>query len=205
MGMTKKLIAIDIDDVLADTTEALRLHVNERYNVDLQPEYYLIDGEYRGYYERVWEQHGLHEEGIFDSFRDRLIKQDVEVKPIPSAQFGIGELLKKFNIIFVTARSSKWEEATRGWFNTYFKDKDIKLYFSNGISLSDQNAKTKGEICKELGASYLIDDNTEHCQSAIDQGIGAILFGNFGWQRHLPNGAVKCEDWPAVLEYFDGR
>jgi hypothetical protein len=51
----------------------------------------------------------------------------------------------------------------------------------------------------------LIDDNEEHIQSALDQGLDTILFGEYGWQHGAPQGTVVCKDWPAVLEYLSGR
>jgi hypothetical protein len=62
---------------------------------------------------------------------------------------------------------------------------------------------TKGQICKKLGASYLIDDNVGHCEKAIEEGVSAVLFGEYGWHGDAPDKLVRCKDWPAVLEYFD--
>lgn len=42
---SKLIIAIDIDDVIAASTESLRLAVNERHNAALTPEHYEIDAD----------------------------------------------------------------------------------------------------------------------------------------------------------------
>ena len=46
---------------------------------------------------------------------------------------------------------------------------------------------------------------TEHCISASEYQVEAILFGEFGWHLDVPNNMQRCKDWPAVLEYFNGR
>ena len=44
-------------------------------------------------------------------------------------------------------------------------DGDIELYFSEaGIETSSM---TKGQICKEIGATWFIDDVPKHCESAL--------------------------------------
>jgi glycerol uptake facilitator-like aquaporin len=55
----------------------------------------------------------------------------------------------------------------------------------------------------KLGASWLIDDNPEHCLSAIAHGIETVLFGEYGWHFNAPEHLTRCKDWRAVLEYFD--
>ena len=52
--MDKPIIAVDIDDVLADSTDALRRVINERLGVNLTPEDYLIKEDYWDHYEEVW-------------------------------------------------------------------------------------------------------------------------------------------------------
>lgn len=196
-------IAIDIDDVLAGTSDAIRRSINVRFNIDLQPKDYTIKAKYWDYYEEVWKAHGLTDPEILKDFYADVIAENVDITILPSANFAIEELSKKFNIIFITSRDKSWEAVTRKWFVNNFNNTDISLYFANNHK--DSKAKTKGELCVELGAFLLIDDNTDHCRSALDKGIEAILFGQYGWHITIPEGAKQCKDWPAVLEYINGR
>lgn len=68
----------------------------------------------------------------------------------------------------------------------------------------DQKA-TKAAICTSIGASYLIDDNLEHCALAAESGLDCLLFGEYGWNKAeiLPKGVTRVKDWHAVLEYFN--
>ena len=65
--------------------------------------------------------------------------------------------------------------------------------------------KTKGELCQELNVSWLIDDNPEHCLSAVDAGVEAILFGEYGWHHEAPMHLTRCKDWPSVVDYFNEK
>jgi 5'(3')-deoxyribonucleotidase len=200
LNRSKQTIAIDIDDVIANTTEALRVRVNERVGVNLQPEHYQVKGEYWGYYTRVWHAHGLAEKVHYGDIVQEMSDDQSYVPLLPGAALAIDELAKKFNLILITARESSWEVATRQWIDAHLTGKFIELYFM--ANHHDATAKNKGQLCRELGASWLIDDNAEHCQAAINEGIQAVLFGNYGWQLLIPKAAVRCMDWPAVVEYF---
>lgn len=194
-------IAIDIDDVLADSTESLRMLVNERIGANLTTKDYRVPGEYWGYYERVWQQHGIAERLNFKELNAEMTIDQSHVPLMPGATFAINELRKKYQVIALTARDVSWERATRAWFQEHLGD--TELYFIGNRHAVD--SKTKGQLCRSLDVSILIDDNPGHCQSALDEGIEAILFGEYGWHTGLPEEIVRCKDWSAVMEYLSDR
>ncbi len=198
---SRPVIAIDIDDTIADSTESLRQLVNRRWNVHLTKDDYRIPGNYRKYYEQVWARHGLVDKVKYADLEDEMVIDQSHVPLMEGAEEAIGELKKIAHVIFITARHVSWEAATRKWFSDVLAHNDIELYFSEGMS--NTGAMTKGQLCKEFGASWLIDDNPSHCLTAIDEGVNTILFGEYGW--HIGDGLqkmVKCKSWPDVTEYF---
>lgn len=200
--MTKRTIAIDIDDVIADSTEALRVSVNERTGAALTRDHYLkVGGEYWGYYERVWRAHDLISQVSYKEYAAAMAKDQSSVPLLPGADLAIRELAKRFHIIFITARDKKSEQETRRWIREHFAANDFEVYFCE--SHTDTTAKTKGQLCKDFGASILIDDNVGHCQSALDENLSAILFGEYGWQADVPKGMVRCFDWSEVIRQLD--
>jgi 5'(3')-deoxyribonucleotidase len=203
--MSKPIIAVDIDDVIADTTDAIRLWGNAKSGIEMTKEHYSIPGEYWGYYERVWEQKGLNGVLIYDDAESSLIADELEVPLLAGASFAIKELQKQYSVVLITSRTPLMEPVTRRWIDEHFAGLDIQLYFAKNPKNAVGPAKTKGQLCKELGAFLLIDDNVDHCQSVLDERLEAVLFGDYGWQTGLPKGAVRCNDWPAVLEYMNGR
>jgi len=200
--MNKPIIAVDIDDVIAESTEAFRKVVNSHAGIDLQPEDYRIEGPYGDYYEEVWRAHGVVERIDKQALLDQMHYDQSHIPLMPGAEFAIGQLQKRYEIVLVTARDEGWEKATRIWLHQQFGAEPPRIYFSDA-HLKVDDRKTKGEICKEIGAKWMIDDNPEHCQSVLDHGVKAILFGEYGWHKNVPAGTVKCKDWQAVLEYFD--
>ncbi len=199
----KEIIAVDIDDVIADSTESLRLRVNKHLGVELTKEHYQIPGEYWGYYERVWRTHGVEERLSTIPLDEEMEQDQLHVPLLAGASFALGELSKKYDIVLITARDASWEKATKAWLEHHFGDFFVGLHFSR--SKVNAEHESKGKIAKSLGASWLIDDNPDHCRSAIDNGLEAILFGNYGWHTTVPDGVVRCKDWPEVLEHFNAR
>lgn len=199
---TKQLIAIDIDDTIADSTESLRLKVNKQLAIDLPQEAYRINADYWGYYERVWEAHDVS--GLsYDDLTKEMVDDQSHVPLLPSAELAIYQLAEQYEIVLITARDKSWEAATRRWLADNLGGKVAEVYFTSAHK--DKRDMTKGQLCRHLGAKVLIDDNVEHCQSALDEGIEAILFGQYGWHHTAPKSMRCCKDWQSVLEYFDGR
>lgn len=198
--MTKQLVVIDVDDVLADTTEALRHFVNSEYGYSLDRPHYQVEGAYWGYYEMVWSQHDINGDGILDRFHQENSKGIIAIEPIEGAKTAINVLAKKFRLAAVSSRTSIQEEQTKRWLKSVFGDVFESVYCID----SRLTGVTKGDFCLKLGAKYLIDDNTEHCTTAAEVGVTPILFGIRGWQSE-PERFTRCLDWKAVTEYFDGR
>lgn len=200
--MSKKTIAIDIDDTIAETLEAFRKKANEYADSSLEPADYVIEADYWRYYEEVWERHGIADLVSTDRVYEDLHTDQSLVPLLPGAQFAVGELMKRYNIVLITARDPRWETATKKWLLQQFGDDAPELYFSQAHR--DAKHKTKGQICVDLRAEWLIDDNVEHCLGALREGVVALLFGNYGWQHKAPNNLISCPDWQSVLEYFNG-
>jgi 5'(3')-deoxyribonucleotidase len=198
----KPIIAVDIDDVIPESTEAFRKVVNAHAGFDLRPEHYKIEGSYWGYYDQVWKTHGVAELVDRDQLMHQMHVDQSHVPLLPGSAYAIGRLQQNFTIVLVTARDPKWQGATSNWLSEQFGTSVPALYFSEAHR-GVEGSKTKGEICRELGAQWMIDDNPGHCQTVLDCGVTAILFGEYGWHIDIPVGTVRCKDWQVVLEYLD--
>ncbi len=200
--MTKKpIIAVDIDDVLAQGTESLRLEVNRRLGVNLEPKHYAVPGEYWGYYEAVWQQHGLQGRISMEELNPQMIKDQSHVPSFTEAYPVLARLKQDYDLVVVTARIPAFEEATHRWLKLHFADMFQGIYFAG----HHNHAKNKGELCKELGVDWLIDDNIDHAHSALEKGIKVVLFGQYGWHigKKVDEAVVRCNDWPAIGVMFD--
>ena len=203
-NQTRKKIAIDIDDVVAMTTEAVRIWANRETGVVLQPEdYFLTEGGYWNYYEAVWERHGIADKLSFGDFLDNMDKDQSHIAALHDARRVIAQLKKTYDVVFITARRLVHKDSTRQWLDATI-DATIPLYLSQN-PFANEAAQSKGEICAELGVDILIDDNVDNCQSALQYGVEAILFGNYGWNAEPPADVLRCVSWRDVEELLDGR
>lgn len=201
--MSKPIIAFDLDDVLADSTEFWRTEVNKRTGAKLSKQHYKIKGSYSSYYEEVWQIHGIDHLIKTDDLDDQMIRDQSEVFVSTEAIEVLGELAKDYDLAIVSARTAQQSAETMKWLAANYGDIFSHVRLADGpIGI---NKKNKGEICKEIGASWLVDDHVDHCIAAQNNGLTGILFGEYGWQHTAPKELTRCKNWATVLEYFDGK
>lgn len=196
-------IALDIDDVTAEFTDAVRLWVNNATGVDLQPHHYQTKHDFWMHFKSVWAENGISDLVDYDQFNNELAVDQSHVRVIPGAKQAIVALKQKYEVVFITARGPAQYDATRHWLDKHI-DPSIPLYLAYNPTVQS-TPQSKGELCVELGAQLLIDDNAENCLDAIDNGADAILFGDYGWNAHASESLNRCANWQEVLENIDGR
>lgn len=199
--MSKPVIAIDIDDVLGDETEAVRLFVNQHLGLNLSRQDYLVDGEYKGYWESIWGTAREQGEEVYEAYVASGSKYNHV--PVEGAIDAIAQLKRRYKLVIVTARGERHVENTHRWLVQHYADAFSHVEF---MPLWGDDV-TKAHIAGTHGASYLIDDNYDHCRIAAEAGMEALLFGEYGWSRtrEIHPGITRVKNWTAVLEYFDGR
>lgn len=194
--MSRVLIALDIDEVLANIVDYVRLWANDITGSSLHAKDYFTRDEFWNYYNAIWERHGLADQVNFDMVLQKMAEDQSDIAVIEGARSAIARLKERFDIVFITSRPAYQEEATRRWLDEHI-DASIPLYISFHPGIND-TARSKGEICAELGAKYLVDDNIGNCQSAEQYGVTPILFGMYGWNEDAPTNLKRCLNWPDV-------
>lgn len=201
--MGRQRIAVDCDDVIANVNDSVREFINASYGLKHTAEDYRVAGDYRGYWARIW---GVSEAQSDDWF-SRYISSGrmTHLDPVDGALETLEGLASRYSLVLVTARSALEVEYTEQWLDRHAPSLFDDVTFVHRWRRAPDHQVTKGEICRELKADYLIDDNYEHCQSAATLGTKAILFGDYGWNREyeLSGDVVRAADWQAVREYFD--
>jgi uncharacterized HAD superfamily protein len=203
MSATITRIGLDIDDVTAELTDAVRLWANNVAGADLQPYHYQTQHDFWVHFKSVWAENGLSHLVDYNKFNDQLAVDQSHVKVIPGARKAIAALKQKYEIVFITSRGPTQYDATRQWLDKHI-DPSIPLYLANNPTVQS-SPQSKGQLCVELDVQLLIDDNAENCLDAIDNGADAILFGDYGWNAHAPDSIHRCCDWTEVLRYLDDR
>lgn len=201
--MSKPVIAIDIDDVLAANAEGFVAFSNERWGTNLRPE------DYHEHWAELWQvDHEetqrraveLHASGIIGKYRH-----------YDEAKAVLAKLKKSYRLIVATSRRTSVEPETRAWLDMHFEGMFDEIHFAGifdkKVFSKETWAHTKAEIFSAIGARYVIDDQLKHCVAAAELGIETVLFGDYPWNQtdKLPDNITRCHDWVAVEKYFDGK
>jgi 5'(3')-deoxyribonucleotidase len=199
---SKRVIAVDVDDVLAAEAEFIIAYGNKHWGHTL-----TVD-EYQENWAAMWgvdidelERRAaeLHRPGLLTSYR-----------LIDGAKEALQTLKKRYDLVILTSRRQVVKEETMAWLNDVFGGVFREVHFTgfwDTIS-AESHLLTKGELAKQIGAEYLIDDQPKHCVAAAEAGVQSLLFGDYYAEVRnitLPPKVTRCKDWSEVLEFFDGQ
>ena len=190
-------VAIDVDDVLAAHADAFISFSNRRYGTNFSIEDYHDD------WPKLW---GISHEEMEKRAKEFHTTQSVaKYQLIQEADNVILKLKESYRLFLVTARPKYNIESTYDWINRNFSGVFEDIHF---VPIWEpNNTVTKADICKQIGADFLIDDLPQHCNIAAQGGIKALLFGDYSWNRNeeILNGVTRVKDWNEVLKYFNEK
>ncbi|MGI9028090.1 MAG: 5' nucleotidase, NT5C type [Candidatus Saccharimonadales bacterium] len=190
----QQTIGVDIDDVLAAHLPAFVKYSNDTYNTGLTAE------TYEEYWPNLW---NISMDETLKRAREFHELTVASYERIADADSVLANLSKKYRLVIVTARPKYNIEATHEWIGQHFKDVFDDIHF---VPIWEPDNKvTKADICKQIGADYLIDDIPRHCNFAAEAGVAALLFGGYTWSRdHLVHDdVVRVNNWHEVGEHFN--
>lgn len=197
--MSRPVIVCDIDDVVFPFIDGMASHYNAKYGAQLTAEDFISFD-----FTDVWG--GTQEEA--NAIVEEFLHTDVlHLEPLDGVVEAFTRLKEDFDIVMVTARNGIFEKGTTAWLRTHMSDLFSNVIFAGNYH-DGRGYRTKGEICKELGAVLIIDDHPSNVMSAVEAGTDGILFGNKQWTlegvEQRPE-IKHCEDWAQVLEYIYGQ
>lgn len=105
--------------------------------------------------------------------------------------------LKKFASLHnITARCESLRPVTEEMLRTHMPNIFTKLHLTNGITSLNHNKKlSKVDICNEIGAFVLIDDNPYQINDFTNSNV-TLLVPDRPWnQAQLPEGVIRCGSW----------
>ncbi len=188
------IIAVDLDDVLADSLTSFIEFYNKYYDKSLKYKDFTaytlneIKGISREEENKILEH--FDESEYFDN-----------IKPIKGAVEAVEELSKKHEIIIITSRTRDKEEKTKNWVRRFLKG--IKrIYFIR--QNYHEKPKTKVEICKEINANLLIEDNLTYAENCAKNGIKVLLF-DYPWNQaeNLPPLIKRVKSWIQISKILE--
>ncbi|KAK0208395.1 hypothetical protein DFS33DRAFT_1411819 [Desarmillaria ectypa] len=175
------VIAVDLDDVLAQTNHIVADWHNEVYGTRMDISHF--------YYYYYWKNPfwGTPKQ-TFDKIKEFYQTPRIfQANPVPGAREGTLSLKDMgFKLIIVTARAP--DTADESW--TWFKDPH-KTGHEIVTKLS------KAQVCADLNARVLIDDSSENalqCATAMPVATCVLLFGDYEWNKRISGPEDASDD-----------
>lgn len=193
--MKNKKIAIDVDEVLANTLPAMIDFHNETYDTNLKTEDFKYDRLYK-----VWG--GDEEEELLKVRNFYKSKHFREIVPVHNSEYAIKELTKDFDLFVVTARGDDIADITKEWIYSYYPNCFDDIYFANHYA-SPNEYVPKSKLCSNFGASFLVDDSFEYATDCVSGDREVLLF-DYPWNRGftLVEGITRVYSWEEILGFF---
>ena len=188
------IIAVDLDDTLADSLASFIEFYNGNHKEKLKHEDFTAYtlNEIMGMPKE--EENKLLEEFDNSRYYD-------EIKPLKEAVEAISKLSEKHKIIIITSRPEKFEKKTREWVQKNFPK--IKEIIFTRKEYSVKHIK-KCDICKEIKADILIDDNLAYALDCEKAGVSAILI-DYPWNQNNNLGKLitRVKSWDEIIKVIE--
>ena len=105
------------------------------------------------------------------------------VAPVGGARESLERLRRAgCDLVVVTSRQHCIEEQTRQWLEAHFPGIFSEVHFGNHFALEGASRR-KSEICRDVGAHVLVDDNPQYALDCAEAGVEVMLFD---WERRYP-------------------
>jgi 5'(3')-deoxyribonucleotidase len=190
----QSLLAVDMDDVLFDFLGEFFIWHNKVFGSEYSP----ADMVYAKLWE-VWD--GSKEEAL-----ERILRfwEEIDLsamEPISGAKEALKELKKNYRLAVVSARFENTLEASQLWLDKYFGDVFDDVILGISDPMAQERQRSKAEVCVDIGAKLLIDDQLVHAVECSKVGIAAIVFGEqaHNQSNELPAGVRRVADWDEIV------
>lgn len=193
--MNKPVIAVDVDDVMVPHFGELARFASGEFGIQLTARDMFYDGSV----DAIMARTGRDREEIMSRVDSFLMADEFYIDPVPGAKEVLPKLAENHELVIVTSRPQPMKEPTLFWlekhFPAIFSQVRVVGHERWGIGVAP-----KAGIFRELGVSILIDDHPQHCKAAAEQGIRALLFGEYPWSdtTGLPEEIEQVRDWTEV-------
>ena len=184
-------IAVDLDEVLAETLDSIIIFHNKRYGTFHRKEQFL-----RYAFWTVWG--GTRKQAI-QKVHDFFCTPEADsIQPVEGARQTLTALRKagcRFSV--VTARPDAFLSVTERWVERHFPDLFSGIYFTNHFGQTG-SVKRKVDVCEELGARVLVEDDLRHVSDCLATDIRVLLFDRPWNQKDVPLGVDRIRSWDEV-------
>lgn len=189
-----KTIAVDCDEVLVELVDkAIALDKSKITKLIWKKE------DIKDYYLSNYLDISLEE--AVDFFKKALYDdfEKLELKKMDFAFEWVKTLKQEWkDLQIVTARSEAFEEYTKKYIEKNFPNIFSDIHFGRHFT---ENSKNKSEICKEIWASLIIEDNFDYALECAKNGIEAILLEKpwNTWRQEKHKNIHRIKSWKDLI------
>ncbi len=182
-------IGIDVDEIVVEFTKGYLRFYTAKYNKKV-----LFENLFS--YD-LWLPLGISKEEAFELAEEYYNSKDFEnIEVVEGAVQGINDLAEENEIFFITSRPVKIKQKTYNFLKAHFPNLNLKLIHSKHYQLP---GKKKSELCKELGISFLIEDDERNVLDCAKEGVKVIVLSK-PWNKNLQeqSNIIKANNWREV-------
>ena len=190
--MGYKVIAIDLDDVIINSSPIVAAYYNKTYGTKV---------ELKDMYSENLEAWGVSDRKVSIARVEKFLATEEFLNIAPDKKIinTIAALSKKYELHIITGRSYLIEAETRKHIEHYFPNIFKSVEFTD---LYTHKKRNKADVCMTIRAELLIEDHLGHALPVAEAGIDVLLFGNYPWNQtmNLPANMTRVNNWEDVTE-----
>lgn len=188
-------IALDLDEVLCPFARPFHsFHRGNRRCSSKPMKYY----NFARHYGMSDHQSKLEVASFYNS------KECADITPLEFSQDAVSLLNEQYMLTVVTGRQYYARDVTYDFIDKYFHGMFHDVIFTNSFSLNGPEV-SKSDVCKDIKAGLLIDDNLNTCIDVTNEELDAYLFGDYDWNRgssknayiHIP----RISNWENFIKH----
>lgn len=185
------IIAVDVDEVIAQFLDAWLAFYNSRNNTAWQAD------QFHSY--NFWEVVGGDKESMVELTHEFFKSPEFQnIRPVEDAVEGISALARVHELVIITARPQEISEMTLSWLDTYFPRAFKRVHLTNQFSKLGY-WRSKAAVCVEEHASVLIEDNAEYALECARSGVRVLLVDK-PWNKDVSHDLiVRVHSWKDIL------
>lgn len=188
------MIALDVDEVLADFLAKMIEYHNQEYGTSLKrSDFYTYD------WWHVWG--GTADEAFHKLYQFMLSPMNDEVMPILGAVEGVRALKEAgHRLAVITGRPKQVSYLTEEWLERWFAGL-IDEFHSTDMHIFNHGSDSKGTLCRDLHADLLIDDMYKYGEECTQFSVPFFLFDS-PWNRdyQLKPSMRRVKSWSEITE-----
>lgn len=193
----KKVLGVDLDNVLMDFNAAMMAHHNTHHGTS-----YVGDDVTTTDLADIWQ---CTAEECFDRVNAFYCSSHhEEALPEPGAPEITQRLAEKHDLYVITSRPQEVETYTKSWLDRHFPNTFREVVFTNLFNTSNALKVSKADVCQRLGVDIFIDDFPHHVLDVSSRGVTSLLFdAPCNKDATLPPHIKKVYSWKEILDIVE--